>query len=126
MIPEGKDYEVAVVGNMLGVSPGEHVRLGGAGTVHGQYGRQFKAESYASVLPATAAGIEKYLGSGLVKGIGPKMAQRIVRRVGAETLDVIDQEPRRLREVLGIGPKRITSINTAWHEQRQIREVTGF
>lgn len=126
LIPDGKDYEVTVIGNMLGVQVGEHVRLEGEWTVHGQYGRQFKVERYASVLPATAAGIEKYLGSGLVKGVGPVTAKRIVRKFGADTLTVIDETPERLREVLGVGPKRVGQIKTAWHEQRQIREVMVF
>lgn len=126
LVPDGKDYELTVIGNMLGVQVGEHVRLEGEWMVHGQYGRQFKVERYASVLPATAAGIEKYLGSGLVKGVGPVTAKRIVRKFGAETLTVIDETPERLREVLGVGPKRVTLIKSAWHEQRQIREVMVF
>ncbi|MEA3336448.1 MAG: ATP-dependent RecD-like DNA helicase [Chloroflexota bacterium] len=126
LIPDGKDYEVTVVGNMLGVSAGEHVRLKGEWTLHGQYGRQFKAESYSTVLPATAAGIEKYLGSGLIKGIGPVMAKHIVGKFGSDTLEIIDQDPNRLREVEGIGPKRVALIKNAWHEQRQIREVMVF
>ncbi len=126
LVPDGKDYEVTVIGNMLGVQVGEHVRLEGEWTVHGQYGRQFKVERYASVLPATAAGIEKYLGSGLVKGVGPVTAKRIVRKFGADTLAVIDETPERLHEVLGVGPKRVTLIKSAWHEQRQIREVMVF
>ncbi len=126
LVPDGKDYEVTVIGNMLGVQVGEHVRLEGEWTVHGQYGRQFKVERYASVLPATAAGIEKYLGSGLVKGVGPVTAKRIVRKFGADTLTVIDETPDRLREVLGVGPQRVAKIKSAWHEQRQIREVMVF
>jgi exodeoxyribonuclease V alpha subunit len=126
LTPDGQDYEVAVIGNMLGVSVGEHVRLQGEWTVHGQYGRQFKVESYASVLPATAAGMEKYLGSGLIKGVGPVTAKRIVRKFGADTLSVIDEEPERLHEVLGVGPKRVRLIKAAWQEQRQIREVMVF
>ena len=120
------NLEVAVVGNMLGVSAGEHVRLEGEWAVHGQYGRQFKVERYTSVLPATAAGIQKYLGSGLVKGIGPKMAERIVLAFGADTLDVIEDQPERLYNVEGVGPKRVLMIKAAWHEQRQIREVMVF
>ena len=120
------NHEVAVVGNMLGVSVGEHVRLEGEWAVHGQYGRQFKVERYTTVLPATAAGIQKYLGSGLVKGIGPKMAERIVLAFGAETLNVIEDQPERLYNVEGVGPKRVLMIKAAWQEQRQIREVMVF
>ncbi len=111
---------------MLGVSAGEHVRLEGEWAVHGQYGRQFKVERYTTVLPATAAGIQKYLGSGLVKGIGPKMAERIVLAFGAETLNVIEDQPERLYNVEGVGPKRVLMIKAAWQEQRQIREVMVF
>ena len=126
LVPDDKDYEVTVVGNMLGVSVGEHVRIEGEWTVHVQHGRQFKVERYTSVLPATAAGIEKYLGSGLVKGVGPVTAKRIVRKFGADTLTVIDENPDQLHEVLGVGPKRVRQIKAAWHEQRQIREVMVF
>ncbi|MEZ4768738.1 MAG: ATP-dependent RecD-like DNA helicase [Caldilineales bacterium] len=126
LVPDGKDYEVTVVGNMLGVGVGEHVRIEGEWTVHAQHGRQFKVERYTSVLPATAAGIEKYLGSGLVKGVGPVTAKRIVRKFGADTLRIIDEDPDQLHGVLGVGPKRVAQIKTAWHEQRQIREVMVF
>ena len=126
LVPDGKDYEVTAVGNMLGVSVGEHVRIEGDWAVHAQHGRQFKVERYTTVLPATAAGMEKYLGSGLVKGVGPVTAKRIVRKFGADTLRVIDEDPDQLHGVLGVGPKRVGQIKTAWHEQRQIREVMVF
>jgi exodeoxyribonuclease V alpha subunit len=126
LAPDGKDYDVPVVGTMLGVSVGEHVRLEGDWTVHGQYGRQFKVDRYTTVLPATAAGIEKYLGSGLVKGIGPKTAKRIVQAFGADTFQVIEEHPGRLYEVADVGPKRVALIKAAWQEQRQIREIMVF
>ncbi len=126
LTPEGKSYTVTVVGNMLGVNVGESVQLTGQWTMHPQYGRQFKAESVRTVLPATIEGIRKYLGSGLIKGIGPVTADRIVRHFGLETLDVIEKTPERLREVLGVGPKRVAMIQRAWEEQRQIKEVMLF
>ncbi len=126
LAPEGKDYTVTVIGNMLGINVGECVRLTGQWTMHPQYGRQFKAESVRTVLPATVQGIRKYLGSGLIKGIGPITAERIVRRFGLETLDVIEKTPERLLEVLGVGPKRVAMIQRAWEEQRQIKEVMLF
>lgn len=126
LTPEGKDYTVTVVGNMLGIHVGESVHLIGEWTVHPQYGRQFKAESVRTILPATVQGIRKYLGSGLIKGIGPVTAERIVRRFGLETLDVIEKAPERLLEVLGVGPKRVAMIQRAWEEQRQIKEVMLF
>jgi exodeoxyribonuclease V alpha subunit len=126
LTPEGKDYTVTVVGAMLGIHVGESVHLIGEWTAHPQYGRQFRVESVRTVLPATVQGIRKYLGSGLIKGIGPITAERIVRRFGIETLHVIEKTPERLLEVLGVGPKRVAMIQRAWEEQRQIKEVMLF
>ena len=100
----GQSGLVTVVGNLPEVQPGESLRLAGRWTAHPQYGRQFKAEQCEQVLPATVEGIRRYLGSGLVKGVGPVTAARIVLRFGADTLRVLDEEPRRLREALGVGP----------------------
>jgi exodeoxyribonuclease V alpha subunit len=124
--PEGREYTVTVVGNLLDVSPGESLRLHGQWASHARYGRQFQVERYTTVLPATVAGIEKYLGSGLIKGVGPVTARRIVRRFKLETLRVIEEEPQRLREVLGIGKKRAALIERAWEEQKAIKEVMVF
>jgi len=112
--PEGRSYTVTVVGNLLELSPGESLRLHGEWTAHPRYGRQFQVQSYSTVLPATAAGIEKYLGSGMIKGIGPVMARRIVRRFKLDTLRIIEEEPQRLREVLGVGKRRVASIQRCW------------
>ena len=122
----GEDRELTVVGNMVGVNVGESVELGGRWTVHAEYGRQFQVEQMRMVLPATVAGIEKYLGSGLIKGVGPEMAKRIVRHFGAETLDVIEQRPEQLTDVPGIGKKRQQMIIVAWAEQQAIKEVMLF
>lgn len=124
--PDGQAYTVAIVGNMLGVNVGESVIVSGAWAAHPQYGRQFKAESVRTVLPATIAGVEKYLGSGLIKGVGPVTAKRIVRKFGLETLSVIEETPTRLHEVLGVGRKRVDLITRAWAEQRKIKEVMLF
>jgi len=124
--PEGRAYTVTVVGNLLEVSPGETLRLHGTWSTHARYGRQFQVERYATVLPATVAGIEKYLGSGLIKVIGPVTARRIVRRFKLDTLRVIEEEPLRLREVLGVGKHRATLIQQAWQEQKAIKEVMIF
>jgi exodeoxyribonuclease V alpha subunit len=91
-----------VVGPLLGAQPGESLRLTGRWGSHPQYGRQFEVFSYTTVLPATIQGIQRYLGSGLIKGIGPKMAERIVAHFGADTLRVIEEEPGRLIEVHGL------------------------
>ncbi|MBN1137507.1 MAG: ATP-dependent RecD-like DNA helicase [Anaerolineae bacterium] len=126
LTPDGRDYTVTVVGSLPEVSPGEFLRLHGQWTSHPRYGRQFQVEHYATVLPATAAGIEKYLGSGLIKGVGPVTARRIVLHFKLDTLRVIEEEPHRLREVLGVGPRRVTLIGRAWQEQKAIQEVMLF
>ncbi|MCX7669877.1 MAG: AAA family ATPase, partial [Anaerolineae bacterium] len=120
------NYTVPVVGNMLGINVGEAVELQGAWTAHPQYGRQFKAESVRTILPATIAGLEKYLGSGLIKGIGPVTAKRIVRKFGLDTLRIIEETPARLHEVLGVGRKRVELITRGWAEQKKIKEVMLF
>jgi len=124
--PEGRAYTVTVVGNLLEVRPGETLRLEGEWKEHARYGRQFQVERYATVLPATVDGMEKYLGSGLIKGIGPVTARRIVRRFKADTLDVIENESERLLEVLGVGKHRLALIRAAWAEQKAIQEVMLF
>jgi len=122
----GQPDLVTVVGHLPEVQPGERLRLEGAWSTHPQYGRQFKAERCEQVLPATAEGIRRYLGSGLVRGVGPVTAKRIVARFGAETLQILDEEPERLREVEGVGPKRAAAIVRAWEEQKEIRRVMLF
>jgi exodeoxyribonuclease V alpha subunit len=109
-----------------GNHPGESLRLQGQWITNAQYGKQFKAEKCEQVLPATIEGLKKYLGSGLIKGVGPVTAQRIVKRFGLETLDVLDHSPERIREVLGIGPKRAAAIARAWDEQKSIKQVMLF
>jgi exodeoxyribonuclease V alpha subunit len=117
---------LTVVGPLLGAQPGESLRLRGRWASHPQYGRQFQVEAYDTVLPATIQGIRRYLGSGLIKGIGPKMAERIVDHFAEDTLQVIEQQPGRLVEVPGLGPKRTGMITAAWEEQRAIKEVMVF
>src|SRR4051794_24770702 len=117
---------LTVVGALLGVQPGESLRLVGRWGSHPRYGRQFEVESYTTVLPATIQGIERYLGSGLIKGIGPRTAGRIVGYFGADTLRVIEEQPGRLVEVAGLGPKRTAMIGRAWEEQKAIKEVMVF
>jgi exodeoxyribonuclease V alpha subunit len=117
---------VTAVGNLLGVQPGEYLTMKGQWVHDKKYGEQFKVESYQTVVPATLAGIERYLGSGMVRGIGKVMAKRLVEHFGLETLDVIDQHPERLREVEGIGRVRSDQIEKAWVEQRAIKDVMVF
>ncbi|MGX8906186.1 SF1B family DNA helicase RecD2 [Streptomyces netropsis] len=117
---------LTVVGSLLGAQPGESLRLEGRWGSHPQYGRQFTVENYTTVLPATIQGIRRYLGSGLIKGIGPRIADRIVSHFGTDTLEIIEEDPKRLIEVPGLGPKRTKSIGAAWEEQKAIKEVMVF
>src|SRR6185437_1458357 len=117
---------LTVVGALLGAQPGESLRMRGRWGSHAQYGRQFQVENYTTVLPATIEGIQRYLGSGLIKGIGPKLAERIVEHFGTDTLTVIETDPQRLVEVPTLGPKRTKLIADAWVEQKAIKEVMVF
>ncbi|MFI1095278.1 ATP-dependent RecD-like DNA helicase [Streptomyces sp. NPDC020917] len=117
---------LTVVGALLGAQPGESLRMHGRWGSHPQYGKQFTVENYTTVLPATIQGIRRYLGSGLIKGIGPRIAERIVDHFGTGTLEIIESEPTRLVEVPGLGPKRTQLIAGAWEEQKAIKEVMVF
>ncbi|GLU49510.1 SF1B family DNA helicase RecD2 [Nocardiopsis ansamitocini] len=117
---------VTVVGALLGAHPGESLRMEGRWGSHPQYGKQFQVENYTTVLPATVQGIQRYLGSGLVKGVGPRLAEHIVGHFGAAALDVIEHSPERLIEVPKLGPKRTKIIAEAWEEQKAIKEVMVF
>jgi len=125
VVPERKGL-VTAVGNLLGVQPGERLRLEGEWTEDPKYGRQFKISSYRTIQPSTVEGIERYLASGLIAGIGPVMAKRLVEAFGEETLEVIENEPERLRRVPGIGKKRSESISEAFVAQRELKEVMLF
>jgi exodeoxyribonuclease V alpha subunit len=122
----GRRDLVTVVGSFVSVIPGEVLRMEGTWGYHGQYGEQFKVERYETITPATVEGIRKYLGSGLIKGIGPVMAGRIVKRFGEQTLTVIDEQPERLREIEGVGTFRAQQIRQAWDDQREVRDVMVF
>ncbi|WP_199549133.1 ATP-dependent RecD-like DNA helicase [Streptomyces sp. N35] len=117
---------LTVVGSLLGAQVGESLRMEGRWGSHAQYGKQFTVENYTTLLPATIQGIRRYLGSGLVKGIGPVFADRITEHFGLDTLRVIEEEPKRLIEVPGLGPKRTKKIADAWEEQKAIKEVMVF
>jgi len=123
---EGKDDLVTVVGTLMGPTPGEFLKMQGEWTLHPKFGEQFKLRHYETTIPTTVDGICKYLGSGMIRGIGPEMARRITRRFGHQTLEVITHSPRRLTEVEGIGPKRIEMIQRGWNDQKDIRDVMIF
>ena len=117
---------LTVVGPLLGAQIGESLRLTGQWSSHPKYGKQFQVHSYTTVLPATIQGIRRYLGSGMIKGIGPVMAERMVAHFGVDILTIIETEPARLIEVHGLGPKRTQKIADAWEEQKAIKEVMVF
>ena len=117
---------ITLVGTMMAPTPGQVVRVTGQWTNHPKFGEQFKMLRYTNLVPATTAAIEKYLGSGLIKGIGPVMAKRMVKAFGKDTLDIIEKEIDRVIEVEGIGEKRVEMIRRAWAEQKEIREVMLF
>jgi len=122
----GRRDLVTVVGNFMAPIPGEILKMQGEWANHPKFGEQFKVVHYKSLVPASVAGVEKYLGSGLIKGIGPVMAKRIVKKFEKETLDIIEQEVEKLTEVDGIGRKRIEMIKKAWADQKEIRQVMIF
>ena len=117
---------VTVVGNLPELSPGEHLRLTGSWKNHPKFGYQFQVETCEQVIPATVAGMRRYLGSGLIKGIGPRLAERIVDQFGDQALYVIENDPQRLLEVPDIGPKRSQAIARAWQEQKQVKDIMLF
>ena len=117
---------VTVVGNLMEPMPGEVMEFQGRWKIHPKYGEQFEVEQYRTTMPSTVHGIKKYLGSGMIKGIGPVMAERIVGRFGRKTLDIIENNIERLTEIEGIGDKRIDMIKAAWDEQKEIRSVMMF
>ncbi len=126
LIPDGRSGTVTIVGNLLGAQVGASFRLRGRWITHATFGKQFAVEDFKERLPATVEGIRKYLGSGLIKGVGPVTADKIVDFFGLETLDIIDTAAERLGEVPGVGPVRAKMIVTAWAEQRQIKEIMLF
>ena len=117
---------ITVVGNLASVNPGESLLLRGEWVENAKYGRQFQIDKYETILPANVVGLRKYLGSGLIKGIGTKMAALIVRKFGMDTMDVIENEPEKLARVPGIGRKRVQIIKEAWEAQREIKNVMLF
>ncbi|MCX7822289.1 MAG: ATP-dependent RecD-like DNA helicase [Syntrophobacterales bacterium] len=122
---EGRESIVAV-GHFADVKPGEIIELFGRWMNHPYHGRQFYVESYRVLLPADSEGIRKYIASGVIKGIGPVIAERIVEKFGPETLDIMDREPDRLLEIEGIGKVRLERIKKAWVEQKEIRDLIQF
>src|SRR5882724_2634528 len=129
LLPESgaqREEPVTIVGNLAALNVGETLRAQGRWIKHKQFGVQFVVERFESVLPHTIVGIKRYLGSGLIKGIGDAFADRIVEKFGEQTLEVIDSFSARLREVEGIGPERAKRIKEAWTAQKSVRDIMIF
>ncbi len=122
----GKREATTIVGTLTSIQPGEQVRAKGSWKMHPQFGRQFEISDYHVEMPSDVVGIQKYLESGMIKGIGKKYAERIIQKFGADTLRIMDETPHRLGEIEGIGTKKLAKIKKAWGEQKSIREVMLF
>ena len=117
---------ITIQGYLPQVHQGENVTLKGKWSFHKKYGRQFLVEECAAELPSSAIGIQKYLASGLIKGIGPKFAERLVAKFGEKTLEIIDKQPEKLITVNGVGPQKVAAIQDAWQDQKEIAKVMVF
>ena len=123
---KGYDDLVAVVGNLLDANVGSVLSVEGDWKVDSRYGRQFAAQKWEETLPATVYGMEKYLGSGLIKGVGPKFAKLIVQKYGTDTFEVIEENVQALKEIPGIGPRRVRMIAESWARQKEVKNVMVF
>ena len=117
---------MTVVGSFPPLSPGEMLKIKGKWEINPRFGQQFKVENFLPVLPASAKGIEKFLSSGLIKGVGPVLAKRIIKKFGAETIDIISKKPDKLREVEGVGDVKLKEIKKSWAENQNIRDLIIF
>jgi exodeoxyribonuclease V alpha subunit len=122
----GQSDLVTIVGNIPSLTPGEILSMSGNWISHPKYSQQFQVVFCSCSVPASVAGIKKYIGSGLIRGIGPELAKRIVNAFKEQTLEIIENSPDRLLEIPEIGTKRIRQIAKAWSEQKEIREVMIF
>lgn len=123
---ETEDEKEIAVGILVGLHPGENIKAKGKWKVHPTYGDQFCIDSFEKTTPKTTASIEKYLSSGVIKGIGPALAKRVVKKFGAKTLQIIEEQPERLEEIKGISMQKAQQIGEVFHEQREIRQVVMF
>lgn len=123
---KGYNELITVVGNLVDANVGSVLLIEGDWKVDKKYGSQFIAQKWEETVPATVFGIEKYLGSGLIKGVGSKFAKRIVNLFGMDTISVIEDTPKRLNEVDGIGKKRVEMIVKSWEQQKEIKNIMLF
>ena len=124
LVSEGE--EITCVGSFSSLSEGEYLELTGTYKVHPMYGDQFQVESFTSVAPRDALAMERYLGSGAIRGVGAALAARIVRRFGADTFRIIEEEPERLAEIKGISEKKAREIAVQVEEKRELRQAMLF
>ncbi len=125
-LQSNNDSSFTAIGPLLGIRKGDEIRLSGRWIQHAKYGEQFEAESYLHVAPTTLEGLTRFLGSGKIRGIGPKRAQQIVETYGLGTLDIIDSEPERLLELRGIGEATLEGIRSSWQQHRGIQQIMIF
>lgn len=123
-LEEGKS--LTIVGSFPPLSPGEMLKIKGTWEINPRFGQQFRVENYIPLLPSSVKGIERFLSSGLIKGIGPVLAQRIVKLFGPQTINILSENPEKLREVEGIGPSKLKEIKKAWAEHQEIRDLIIF
>lgn len=117
---------ITIIGYMAGITPGEALRVRGKWETHTRYGQQFKVDSFEVTLPATIGGIKDYLSSGVVKGVGPKMAERLVDHFKDRTLFIIEKNPEKLTSIEGIGEKKAEQLHQAWQEHHSLRRLMQF
>lgn len=123
---ENNKYPITIVGTLHSLNVGETLQVSGEWTNHPKYGRQLMLSSYETITPITLEGILKYLGSGMIKGIGPVYSKKIVDKFGLSSLDIIEKEPHKLAEIDGFGEKRIETVKKAWEEQKGIKDIMVF
>jgi exodeoxyribonuclease V alpha subunit len=124
--PSNLTAGVTIVGYMSGVSPGEFLKVRGRWETHPRFGQQFKVQTYDVTLPASIDGIRTYLNSGIIRGIGPSLAAKLVREFGADTFEIIENEPERLTKVEGIGAAKAKLVKTAWRDHHNLRSLMHF
>ncbi|HEY5575669.1 MAG TPA: helix-hairpin-helix domain-containing protein, partial [Clostridiaceae bacterium] len=121
-----RDETITIVGYIPYLSEGQSLKLNGDWTAHPTFGRQFKVQSWEELLPDSVKGIERYLASGVIAGIGPVTAKKIVDKFGVDTLDILDKDISRLKEIEGIGNKKIEVISESFSKQHEIRNIMIF
>jgi exodeoxyribonuclease V alpha subunit len=124
--PSNLSARITVVGYLAGIGSGENLKIKGTWVTHPKYGQQFRIQSYEVTLPAAVDGIRKYLNSGIIKGIGPSLATKLVNAFGVNTLEIIENTPERLIEVDGIGEAKAAMVKNAWKEHHALRSLMHF